>query len=132
MQKLSSIVYIMENKKALQLISKIQENLNTSKKIDFNEIINQLKEIREYSLEEKNPVVTKALRLAYEHLQNNNAFLISIPEDDSFDEENELETTIGSENNLESFAYFLSLIADQSKKNNILDLKAYNQSFLEF
>jgi len=122
----------MENKKALQLISKIQENLNTSKKIDFNEIVSQLKEIREYSLEEKNPVITKALRLAYEHLATNNAFLIAIPEDDSFDEENELETVKNSQNDLESFNYFLSLIADQSKKNNVIDLKTYNQMFLEF
>lgn len=121
----------MENKKALQLLSKIQENL-TSKKIDYSEIISNLKEIREYSLEEKNPVVTKALRLAYEHLENNEAFLIAIPEDESFDEEIYAETKTVEANDLESFTYFVSLLSDQTKKNNVTDLRAYNDAFINF
>ncbi len=122
----------MENKQAIKLIEKIQKNL-IQNKFDVNETVEDLKKIREISLEEKNPTVTKSLRLAYEHLEVNNAFLIAIPED--LDEETENEETTNQysdSNDLESFAYYLELLTDLSKKNNVLDIKAYNQAFLNF
>lgn len=120
----------MENKYAIKLIEKIQKNL-LQDKFDVDEIIESLKKIREYSLEEKIPTVTKSLRLAYEHLASNQAFLVSIPED--LDEDSEESTAKFSENNdLESFEYYLSLLTDLTKKNNVLDIKAYNEAFLNF
>lgn len=122
----------MENKQAIKLIEKIQKKL-IQNKFDVNETVEDLKKIREISLEEKNPTVTKSLRLAYEHLETNNAFLIAIPED--LDEETENEETTNQysdSNDLESFAYYLELLTDLSKKNNVLDIKAYNQAFLNF
>lgn len=122
----------MENKYAIKLIEKIQKNL-LQDKFDVEEIIENLKKIREYSLEEKIPTVTKSLRLAYEHLTANNAFLISIPEDlDEETEENTTNTKFSESNDLESFEYYLSLLTDLNKKNNILDIKAYNEAFLSF
>lgn len=122
----------MENKYAIKLIEKIQKNL-LQDKFDVEEIIENLKKIREYSLEEKIPTVTKSLRLAYEHLTTNNAFLISIPEDlDEETEENTTNTKFSESNDLESFEYYLSLLTDLNKKNNILDIKAYNEAFLSF
>lgn len=120
----------MENKQAIKLIEKIQKNL-LQNKFDLNETVADLKKIREISLEEKNPTVTKSLRLAYEHLESNNAFLIAIPEDLEDDETDTL-SRFSESNDLESFAYYLELLTDLSKKNNVLDLKAYNQAFLEF
>ncbi len=122
----------MENKQAIKLIEKIQKNL-LQNKFDLSETVEDLKKVREISLEEKNPTVTKSLRLAYEHLENNQAFLIAIPEDlEELDEEVTTETKFASANDLESFAYYLALLTDLSKKNNVLDIKAYNQAFLEF
>ena len=66
---------------ALALIQKIQNEV-TAKKFSCTIIIELLKELRTISLEEKNPVLTKALRLAYEHLENKNAFYIGIPSDE--------------------------------------------------
>ena len=120
----------MENKQAIKLIEKIQKNL-LQNKFDLNETVEDLKSIREISLLEKNPTVTKSLRLAYEHLQNNNAFLIAIPEDLE-DETEEEPTRFSDSNDLESFNYYLALLTDLSKKNNLLDIKAYNEAFLEF
>lgn len=121
----------MENKQAIKLIEKIQKNL-IQNKFDLNETVEDLKKVREISLEEKNPTVTKSLRLAYEHLEKNQAFLIAIPEDlEDLDEEVTTETKFTSANDLESFAYYLALLTDLSKKNNVLDIKAYNQAFLE-
>ena len=129
---MSLITQIMENKQALKLIEKIQKNLLQDKFV-VSEIVEDLKKIREITLELNNPVVTKALRLAYEHLDSNNAFFIGIPDDEPVDsKESEIEANISEENNIESFNYFLSLFTDLSKKNNVLDLKEYNKAFLAY
>lgn len=122
----------MENKQALKLIEKIQKDLLQDKFV-VSEIVEDLKKIREITLELNNPVVTKALRLAYEHLDSNEAFFIGIPDDEPVDsKESEIEANISEENNMESFNYFLSLFTDLSKKNNLLDLKEYNKAFLAY
>ena len=122
----------MENKQALKLIEKIQKEL-LQNKFSVADSVADLKKIREITLELNNPVVTKALRLAYEHLEANKAFLIGIPDDEPVDsKETEIKANISEENNLESFNYFLSLFTDLSKKNNVLDLKEYNKAFLAF
>ena len=132
MQTLFNILQKMENKYAQKLIEKIQKEI-LKNQFDVASIVADLKKIREYSLEEQNPVVTKALRLAYEHLEANNAFLIAIPDDEPIDDEADTDTTnFSDENNMESFEYFLSLIHDLTKKNNLLDLKEYNAAFLAF
>jgi hypothetical protein len=120
----------MQNKQATQIIEKVQKDVS-SNKYDFSLIVEELKKVREITMELKNPVLTKALRLSSEHLVKNKAFLIEIPSDEPIDEENEHEVSIYStENNLESFKYFLSLLTDCSKKNNLLDLKEYNKAFI--
>lgn len=123
----------MQNKQAIQLIEKIQKEVS-SKKHDLSSIIEDLKKVREITMEENNPVLTKALRLSYEHLEENDAFLIEIPNDEPIVEESEEEESeievYSSENNLESFNYFLSLLIDCSRKNNILDLREYNKAFI--
>jgi len=106
----------MENRQALKLIEKIQKELFKDN-FEVSEIVTDLKKLREITLELNNPVVTKALRLAYEHLENNNGFFIGIPDDEPVD----------SKDN-----YFLSLLTDLDKKNNLLDLKEYNKAFLAF
>ncbi len=122
----------MENKQALKLIEKIQKDL-LQNKFEVTKIVDDLKKIRKISLELNNPVVTKALRLAYEHLASNNAFLIGIPDDEPIDsKEGTVETSISEENNIESFNYFISLFTDLTKKNNVLDLKEYNKAFLAY
>ncbi|KIX22861.1 hypothetical protein SY27_03340 [Flavobacterium sp. 316] len=121
----------MENKYAQKLIEKIQKEI-LQDKFELASIITDLKKIREYSLEEQNPVVTKSLRLAYEHLENNNAFLIGIPDDEPLESESESTKNVSEENDIESFEYFLSILFDLTKKNNLLDLKEYNKAFLAF
>lgn len=122
----------MENKQALKLIEKIQKEL-FKENFEVSEIVAELKKLREITLELNNPVVTKALRLAYEHLENNNGFFIGIPDDEPVDsKETEIQANISEGNNVESFNYFLSLLTDLDKKNNVLDLREYNKAFLAF
>lgn len=123
----------MENPSAQKLINKIQLDLF---KNGFNSetLITDLKKLRTYALEEQNPVLTKAIRLTYEHLEANDAFLIPIPDDEPIDEETEVVSNTGnvSGNNMESLEYLLSLFTDLENKNNILDLREYNKAFLAF
>lgn len=126
----------MENPSAQKLINKIQLDLF---KNGFNAetLIEGLKKLRTYAMEEQNPVATKAIRLTYEHLEENNAFLIPIPDDEPLEEAEEgaeavTETTPKSENDIESLEYLLSLFTDLTNKNNMLDLREYNKAFLAF
>lgn len=123
----------MENPSALKLINKIQLDLFKNGFV-AETLIADLKKLREYSLEEQNPVLTKAIRLAYEHLEENGAFLIPIPDDEPVDEDVPVITdnANSNENNLESLDYLLSLFTDLNNKNNILDLKEYNKAFLAY
>jgi hypothetical protein len=123
----------VENPSAQKLINKIQLDL-FKKGFNAETLITDLKKLREYSLEEQNPVLTKAIRLTYEHLEANGAFLIPIPDDEPVDEETELVTGSESsnENNMESLEYLISLFSDLSHKNNILDLREYNKAFMAF
>lgn len=122
----------MENKHALKLIEKIQNEI-IKNNFNISEIVSDLKKLREITLELNNPVVTKALRLAYEHLENNNGFFIGIPDDEPVDSKDvQVEANISDVNNVESFNYFISLFTDLDKKNNILDIKEYNIGFLSY
>lgn len=121
---------IMENKQALLLLEKNLKDLN-KKKFSVESIVTDLKKIREITLDLQNPVVTKSLRLAYEHLENKNAFLITIPADEPIDNDEVVNEVAFSEaNNIESLTYYLSLFTDLNKKNNLLDIKEYNKAFL--
>lgn len=122
----------MENKKALQLLEKNLKEL-AKNKFSVTSIVADLKTVRELTLDLQNPVVTKSLRLASEHLENNDAFLIAIPADEPIDAEATANAVSFSEaNNIESLQYYLSLFIDLSKKNNLLDIKEYNKAFLTF
>lgn len=121
---------IMENKQALLLLEKNLKDLN-KKKFSVESIVTDLKKIREITLDLQNPVVTKSLRLAYEHLEIKNAFLIAIPADEPIDNDEIVnEVTFSDANNIESLIYYLSLFTDLNKKNNLLDIKEYNKAFL--
>jgi len=122
----------VENPSALKLINKIQLDL-FKKGFEAEVLIADLKKLREYSLEENNPVLTKAIRLTYEHLEANGAFLIPIPDDEPIeDEELVTDEAPANENNLESLEYLINLFSDLTHKNNVLDLREYNKAFLAF
>jgi hypothetical protein len=122
----------VENLSAQKLINKIQLDL-FKKGFDAEVLIADLKKLREYSLEEQNPVLTKAIRLTYEHLEANGALLIPIPDDEPLEDGEEATATApATENDLESLEYLISLFSDLTHKNNLLDLKEYNKAFLAF
>ncbi|MEK6492567.1 hypothetical protein [Myroides odoratimimus] len=124
----------MENANALKLIKKIQSDLISDGLVVEN-IVADLQKLREFALLEEKPVLVKSIRLAYEHIQNNKAFLIAIPSDEPIEEEGEEGTTAvekEAKNDLESLQYLLSLYKDINNKHNLEDLKDYNNRLLAF
>jgi len=122
----------LENKKALKLIDKILTDLEKSG-INTNTLIEDLKELRAYALEQQVPLVVKVLRLTYEHIEENNTFLIPIPDDEPIEEGDEGEKEIVSEksenvNPVESLVYLISLLKDLKNKMNLMDLSDYRDA----
>ncbi len=120
----------MENKKAIKLIDKILEDLDKTG-INTETLIDDIKELRTYALEEQVPLVVKVLRFTYEHIEENNAFLIPILDDEPADEEVHIEED-EDVSPVESLKYLLSLLKNLKNKVNISDLKEYRDLLMEY
>ncbi|MBP8850760.1 MAG: hypothetical protein KBG80_09400, partial [Breznakibacter sp.] len=94
--------------------------------------ISDLKALLALMLEEKDPFLTKMLRLMYQHLEAHNGFFVPIPSDDVDSEEEggeeKEEPTIG----VESLLFLLELITDSKNRHNRADLQAYMDSLQEY
>lgn len=138
----------MENKKALKLIDKILIDLEKSG-INTDTLIEDLKNLRSYALEQQVPLVVKVLRLTCEHIVENDSFLIPIPDDEPIDQnegdevsedhkakegaERKNETPsvvekIEDVNPVESLMYLVSLFKDLKNKMNLMDLSDYRDA----
>ncbi|WP_136479917.1 hypothetical protein [Cognatitamlana onchidii] len=113
----------MENKNAIKLIDKILKNIDKDG-VSSDSVINSIKELRAYALEEQIPLVVKVLRLTYEHIESHGSFLIPVLDDEPINEE---DNTAGT-NELapeESLKYLISLMKNLNNKMNVMDLKEY-------
>ncbi|RZS93911.1 hypothetical protein [Aquimarina brevivitae] len=121
----------MENKKANKLIDKIIKDIESTG-INTDALIDSLKELRAFALEQKVPLVVKVLRLTYEHIEENESFMIPIPDDEPIEEEDEETTANTSVDPKESLTYLLALMKDLDNKMNIADLKEYRDALNDF
>lgn len=113
----------MENKKAIKVIDKILKDLDKTG-VNADVLIDDIKELRTYALEEQIPLVVKVLRLTYEHIEENDAFLIPMLDDEPIEEDGSVEAST-DESPVESLKYLISLIRNLNNKANIADLKEY-------
>jgi len=93
--------------------------------IIINTIVEDLKELRPYAVEDENPLLAKVIRLTYEHIENFQAFNIPIPEDEPLDENEEVSASSEFDPQ-ESLDYLLSIMFDTTIKNNQMDLREYS------
>ena len=114
----------MENKAAIKLIDKILANLDKTG-INTDKLIDDIKQLRTYALEEQIPLVVKVLRLTYEHIEEYGSFLIPVLVDEDDDTEVENEP-------VESLKYLISLIKNLNNKINVSDLKEYRDLLNNF
>lgn len=113
----------MENKKTIKLIDKILKDLDKNG-INKDVLIDDIKELRTYALEAEIPLVVKVLRLTYEHIEQNDTFLIPMLNDEPIEEDGAIETSDDA-SPVESLKYVISLIKNLNNKGNISDLKEY-------
>ena len=113
----------MENKKAIKLIDKILKDLDKTG-INTDKLVDDIKELRTYALEGQIPLVVKVLRLTYEHIEANNAFVIPMLDDEPIEEDGSVEASDDA-SPIESLKYLISLIRNLNNKANIADLKEY-------
>jgi len=128
--KVTQNIYKLKNPKAQKLIDKIQRDLMRNGLV-INTLVEDLKQLRPFAIEEENPLLAKVIRLAYEHLEATDSFEIPIPDDEPL-EENEDQATAIESSPQESLDYLLSLMHDTSIKNNVMDLREYSSALTEF
>ena len=138
----------MKTLDALALINDIREEINENG-FQPDVVVQQLKELRGYALEEKNPVATKALRLAYEHIALHEEFAINylgMQDEDEDEDEDEKENETENENEeeekveeeepedgeIENFVYFIELIRAAENRFNRAELLDIIKLFQEF
>ncbi len=121
----------MKNTKAIKLIDKILKDLD-SKGINSDTLISDLKELRSYALEEQIPLVVKVLRFTYEHIEENDSFLIPIPDDEPIEDDASLSENESTVDPIESLSYLISLTKSLDNKMNISDLKEYRDALMAF
>ena len=113
----------MNNKEALKQIKNIIDEVN-SNGIVPETLVDKLKSLRKIAVEDKQPVIAKSLRLAYEHVVENESFIIPIPTDEPLEgEEDDVQMITGDE----SFVYFMNLIKNSTNKINLQELREYNR-----
>lgn len=104
------------NKKLDAIIKNVEKD-----GVEATNLIEDLKELREYALKEQDPLVTKVLRLSYEFLQDRNAFDVQAQYEED-EEENEYPIEIEDNDNL---LYLLNLLKNADHKINREEIKDY-------
>jgi hypothetical protein len=123
----------MENLEGNKLIVKIQRDLAKSGIVKDN-LVKDLKELRNFALAEQDPTLTKVIRLTYEHLEQTGTFSIPIPADEAVVEGEEPETMDMEDfdNKRDSLDYLLSLMLDRKNPTNRQDLEEYRDMLKNF
>ncbi len=118
----------------------MQKDLEAGLNIDT--LVADLKQLRPMVIEEKDPIVVKAIRLVYEHLERKGSFNIPLPEDEAIELVDE-DAGEGAEaavapvqepvqiDQLESIQYFVSLLSNTKNKMNRRDIMDMSQKLLE-
>lgn len=97
-----------------------------------NTIVEDLKDLRPYAVEENNPLLAKAIRLTFEHIETYQTFDIAIPDDEPLEEFEGEETAQNEVDPQESLDYLLSLMAESKNKVNALELREFVNSLIEY
>lgn len=113
----------MTSSKANKIIQDIIDQVSKDG-IDVESVVTQLKELRPIAIQEKDPLLIRAIRLTYEHLEESEDFELNcmeeVDEDEEVVEESEDEST--PEENL---AYMLQLWIQSDNKYNREEIRTF-------
>lgn len=118
----------MNDPKANALIQDIKKTLD--KGFDVETLAAQLKELRPYALKEEDPLVTKTIRLIYEHIEEENEFQFVLTPDEEDEEEGIEPMEMGTDT--ENLAYLMDLLVKSDNKFNREEIKDYRTQLKEF
>ena len=121
----------IEGKKKLQGL----QTLLSEKGIVADTIIEVLKEVRPVAIDEKDPSLTKVMRLTYEHLEQYGGFFIPIPEEEDEEEEGNytpFEPIKEATEQVESLDYLIAVMQNAQSKINRVDLLEYRDMLMEY
>jgi len=112
----------LTNTKYYKLIEKVKAEI--TKNGISTAIIDDLKAMRVMVVNENQPVLAKAIRLTFQHIDEHGTFNVAIPEDEPIEgfEEELVKSDI---NPVESLDYLLSNMSDISKKDNVADIREF-------
>ena len=119
----------LNNSKYYKILKEIKANI--AENGITKDIVEDFKTLRKMVVDENHPLLAKALRLTYQHIENNDTFNVAIPDDEPI-EGMDNETAVANEdeakaeiNPVESLDYLLSNLLDPSNKTNIADIRAF-------
>jgi len=122
---------LLENSNAIKLIDKILKSLDTTG-INTNSLIDDIKALRAFALEEKIPLVVKVLRLTYEHIEEHESFLIPMLQDEPINNgDNDIEDN-NDASPIDSLKYLIALTRNLKNKENISDLREYKELLIAY
>lgn len=119
----------MTDPKANELIKALIAELNNG--FDAEKAATALKEIRPFALKEEDPLVTKVLRLAYQHIENNDSFEIQIEEEEEDENGEMIIVETETRTDAENVQHMISLMLNNSNEYNRVDLRAYRDLLYE-
>ena len=76
----------LQNPKAIKLIHKLIEDVSQNG-IIINTVVDDLRALRPFTIQEELPLLAKATRLSAEHIEENETFAIPIPQDEPIEGE---------------------------------------------
>lgn len=121
----------LQNPKAIKLVHKLIEDVSQNG-IIINTVVDDLKALRPFTIQEELPLLAKATRLSAEHIEENETFAIPIPQDEPIEDEEVEAIEVVESDPKESFHYFLCLIRDIDKKVNEEELREYVKALNEY
>lgn len=105
---------------------KIDKIVSSVEKEGFNieALVSEMKSLRELALIEEDPLVVKILRLAYEHLEENNTFEVFTQKPDVDEDGEEIADDSNEQMTPEEhFTYFMNLLINAENKYNREELQ---------
>ena len=95
-------------------------------------IVEQLQELRTFAKKDQDPLAIKVIRLAYQYLEENEAFDLIVTEEEYVDDEgNVIQPETPEMSDEENLVNFVSLLKNTENEYNREDLQAYRDLFYE-
>ena len=121
----------MKDAKAKDIIQNIIKEVE-SNGVTGETLVSQLQELRTFAQKDQDPLTIKVIRLAYQYIEENEAFDLIVTEEEYVDDEgNVIQPETPEMTDEENLINFVSLLKNTENEYNREDLQAYRDLFYE-